>query len=251
MKIDFSTAPLKPEESRSIRNYFGLSQAMAAAMSGLPAHKIKRFETGNYIPDGQFLTALRAFYEDQGFDFHDENAPSAKARANGDIFPAGVVGGTAASEEKTVGSTSEPAVKPTRLQSANLQFMRIAPKLESEQIDRILDCIETNESAINDSANHQISFGFLSDSPDTDTLAKTVALVRRLAENGLLFAHLMGREPLPTSKVTGNAKAKTVGDLVRRAMADVQLAVVEGNKEAQARRKSRPTPTEVLQALVG
>ena len=105
--IDFSELALSPNESRAARNFLGLSQAQAAEKSNLPAHKIKRFESGNYVPDAQFLEDLREFYEGEGYNFHDEDAPGAKAKARGDVFPAGVVGGTDGDTDETDGSPSE------------------------------------------------------------------------------------------------------------------------------------------------
>lgn len=90
--IDFRDLALSPNASRAARNFLGLSQAQAAVKSNLPAHKLKRFETGNYVPDSQFLEDLREFFEEEGYNFHDEDAPGAKAKARGDVFPAGVVG---------------------------------------------------------------------------------------------------------------------------------------------------------------
>lgn len=245
--IDFSDLALSPNESRAASNYLGLSQAQAAEQSNLPAHKLKRFEAGNYVPDGQFLQDLREFFEGQGYNFHDEDAPGAKARARGDVFPGGVVG-------ETDGSPSVQPGKLPRPQSANLQFMRITPTLEQDQVDRVFDCIEDNESVIADRTANAIERGFLSEYPTGETQALAVALLRRLAENGLLYARLMGRDLLPAIEAGAPAKlatAKTVGDLLRLAMADLQLAVIDGDKEATARRKGRAVPTEVFQALVG
>jgi hypothetical protein len=254
MKIDFTESPIAPEESRGARNFLGLSQAQAAEQSNLPAHKLKRFETGNYVPDSQFLTDLREFYEAQGYNFHDEDAPGAKAKARGDVFQSGVVGEPGSSTGKTDDSPSGTPGKLQRPQTANLQFMRITPNLDSDQVDRVFDCIEGNEETILTNATQAVDTGFLSDMPSTASQATAIALLRRLAENGLLYARLMGRELLPTSGGAGSAKAnsaKTVGDLLALAMSDLQLAVIDGDKEAQARRKGRAEPTEVLQALVG
>lgn len=254
MKIDFTNSPLAPEESRAARNYFGLSQAQAAAKSNLPAHKLKRFESGNYVPDSEFLQALRDFFEGEGYNFHDENAPGAKAKARGDIFQAGVVGDTSDFTGETGGSPSGKPGKLPRPQTANLQFMRITPTLESDQVDRVFDCIEGNEAAVLGDAGQPINTGFLSDTPSAASQATAVALLRRLAENGLLYARLMGRELLPVVKGDEAGKAssaETVGELLSLAMSDLQLAVIDGDKKAQERRKDRVQPVEVLQALVG
>lgn len=269
--IDFSELALSPNESRAARNFFGMSQAQAAAKSNLPAHKLKRFEAGNYVPDTQFIQDLRTFFEEQGFDFNDADSPGAKAKARGDIFQAGVVGESGSDTGETGGSPSVEPGKLPRPQKANLQFMRIAQNLENDQIDRAFDCIETNESAIFDDTEKPITTGFLAEGPSTQSQAQAIALLRRLAENGLLYARLMGRDLLPVveqdpatqkpktrqglglfgpaSPLTGNWK--TIGELLQVAMSDVQMYVVDGDKDAQARRKGRAEPTEVLQALVG
>ena len=262
--IDFSDLALSPNESRAARNFLGLSQAQAAEKSNLPAHKIKRFESGNYVPDCKFLEDLREFYEGEGFNFHDEDAPGAKAKARGDVFPAGVVSGTDGGTEETDGSPSENQGKLPRPQSVQLQFMRITPSLESAQVDRVFDCIEDNEEAIRAGMASPVRNGFLSESPSAVTQAQAIALLRRLAENGLLYARLMGRElvSLPSAEgqaeqegvllgMSNKAKAATVGDLLALAMVDLQRAVVDGDTEAQARRKGRAEPVEVLQALIG
>jgi hypothetical protein len=236
--IDFSELALSPNESRAARNFLGLSQAQAAEQSNLPAHKLKRFETGNYVPDSQFVQELRDFFEGQGYNFHDEDAPGAKAKARGDVFPAGVIGETGSS---TVGN--QP-----RAQSANLQFMRIHPSLGNEQIDRILERIEDNERDTKDMAAAPVSTGFLSESPNAQSQAQAISALRKLAENGLLHAKLLGRDV-----ITGAQKASpdTIGDLIQMATGDALRAVIDDDKEAQARLKSREEPTEVLQALIG
>lgn len=248
--IDFSNLALSPNESRAARNYLGLSQAQAATKSNLPAHKLKRFEAGNYVPDGQFLEDLRAFFEQEGFNFHDERAPGAKARANGDVFPAGVLGLPSDDDDETDGSPSENQGKPRRALKAQLQYMRITPELQADQVDRIFDCIEANEEALEAAtatpAGHGIFGAF-----DGPTQVRALAALRLLAENGLLYARLMGREPLPVLAGQDGTKAKTVGELLAMAMGDLQAAVVAGDKAAQARRKGREEPTEVLQVLIG
>lgn len=271
MHIDFSALALSPNDSRAARGTLGMSQAQAASKSNLAVHKLKRFETGSYVPDSQFVQDLRDFFEGEGFSFNDERTPGAKARAKGDVFNSGVLGETAGSIEETDGS---PAVEPGKLprpQKANLQFMRISPVLVNDQIDRVFSCIEDNEIAISEGFAKPIVTGFLESSPSAQSQALAVSMLRRLAENGLLYARLMGRDLLPvvvsevplkdaeaprrglfassSATVTGNWK--TVGDLMQAAMTDVQLAFVEGDKPAQARRKARTEPTEVLQALVG
>lgn len=247
--INFSDRALSPSESRAARNYLGFSQAQAAAKSSLPLHKLKRFESENYLPEAEFTDALREFYENEGYNFRDENAPGAKAKARGDVFPAGVIGETGGTPSETAGFTHENQGKLPRPQAANLQFMRVSPSLTSDQVDRCFDHIEGNEEAIAEGMKQPIQAGFLSSSPSAMSQAQAVAQIRRLAENGLLYARLMGRELVGLPKEDG--VAETIGDLLCVAMADMHRSVVHGDKEAHARHKGRAAPTEVLQALVG
>ena len=271
MHIDFSELAISPNESRAARNFLGMSQAQAATKFSLPVNKLKRFETGTYVPDTKFVQELRELYEGEGFNFNDEKTPGAKARANGDVFQSGVFGKAASSIGETGGSSTVEPGKLPRPQTANLQFMRIEPSLDSAQIDRIFSCIEDNETALVDVAEKPIVTGFLESSPSAQSQALAISMLRRLAENGLLYARLMGRDLLPvavsedplkdaeaprrvglfsvSTPAAGNWK--TVGELMHAAMADVQLAFVAGDKPAQARRKARIEPKEVLQALVG
>ena len=244
--IDFSELALSPNESRAARNFLGLSQAQAATQSKLPAYKIKRFESGNYVPDALFLEELREFFEEHGYQFHDEDAPGAKAKARGDVFSAGVVGETDESTGETDGS---PHGTHARAQSANVQYMRISPELAPSQIDRILECIDDNETTVSAESSRAVVTGFLSDSPSGLSQAQAVAAMRRLAENGLLHAKLLGRDVLPISAdLAGATSASTVGGLLQIALGDMHRSVVDGDKEAQARRKGRAEPTKSLPA---
>lgn len=252
--IDFSELALSPNESRAARNYLGLSQAQAATKSNLPVHKLKRFETGNYVPDSEFLQELREFFEGQGYNFHDEDAPGAKAKARGDVFPAGVVGKTTGSTEETDGSPSENQGKPKRMQPANVQYMRITPTLSNDQIDHILEAVDDNINAIKADSAKQIVRPFLSDYPDTESQAHAIALLRRLAENGLLQARLLGHDLMPAPHENEDltvTNAETVGELLDLAMADLHRAVIDGDQDASMRRKGRAKPNGVLQAMVG
>jgi hypothetical protein len=250
--IDFSELALSPNESRAARNYLGLSQSVVAAQSNLPAHKLKRFETGNYVPDTQFLDDLRAFYEQQGHDFRDEASPGAKAKARGEIVPASIIGTTDGFTGGNQDSPSEHQEKPQRSFKKNLQFMRINPELEQGQIDSILDCIEDNELALHEDLDTPVNRGFLSEEPNEQTKAMAIACLRRLAENGLMHSKLLGRELLgKPSDGLEMAKAKTVGELLQLAFNQMHLAVIDRDSVALKERKSRKPPTEVLEALVG
>lgn len=252
MAIDFSELALSPNESRAARNYLGMSQAQVAEKSSLPTHKLKRFETGNYVPDTQFLDDLRSFYEEQGHNFRDEASPGAKAKARGEIVPAGIIGATDGSTEENYDSPNENQGKPQRSFRKNLQFMRINPELKQDDIDSILDCIENNELALHEDFETPANRGFLSDEPNEQTKAMAIACLRRLAENGLMHSKLLGRELLgKPSEGLKVGSAKTVGELLQLAFNQTHLAVLDRDPLALKERKARKPPTEVLEALLG
>lgn len=130
--------------------------------------------------------------------------------------------------------------------------MRIAPTLEDEQIDRILECIDANETAFVSAASKPIVRPWWNEGLPQEAQLLALTALRQLAENGFLHAKLLGRDLLSmdAQRVEATA-AKTVGELLDLALGDLHRAVVDGDKEAQARRKGREEPTEVLQVLVG
>jgi len=237
--FDFQTLPLAPELSRAARNYLGFSQSKAADESGLPAHKIKRFEAGNYMPDVEFLQALRDFYEQHGYRFEQ---PAAKAKGSGAVFPAGVVG-------DDDGGEGQPAA--SRPQKTAIHHMRIAIRDEDEMV-RVMDLIEANEERLSTLLAQPVRSGVMDEFSDKSELAHIEA-TKLLAENGAMWSRLFGREVggAPDDKVlTGLQKPKTHADLLHRSQASAHRAV-KGDKAALALRKQPPALGSLSQALFG
>lgn len=234
--IDFNDLPLSPELSRAARNYLGFSQAKAAEDSGLPAHKIKRFEAGNYMPDVEFLQALRDFYEQSGYRFEE---PAAKAKGSGAVFPGGVVG-------DDDGENQPVASRP---QKTAVHHMRIAIRDEDE-MGRVLDLIEANEEKVESLLKQPVGAGFLDAFNEKSELTHVEAL-KLLAENGAMWARLFGRDlgGKPDDKVlTGCTKPKTHADLLHRSQATAHRAV-KGDKAAIAQRKQPSVVGSLAHAL--
>ncbi|NCT85462.1 MAG: helix-turn-helix transcriptional regulator [Comamonadaceae bacterium] len=235
--FDFNSLPLSPELSRAARNYLGFSQAKAAEDSSLPAHKIKRFEAGNYMPDVEFLQALRDFYEQHGYRFEE---PAAKAKGSGDVFAGGVVGDDGDGE-------SQPA--PGRHQKTAIHHMRIAMRDEDE-MGRVLDLIEANEEKLEALLKQPVGAGFLDAFNEKSELTHVEAL-KLLAENGAMWARLFGRDlgGTPDDKVlAGGTKPKTHADLLHRSQATAHRAV-KGDKAAIAQRKQPSVAGSLAHAL--
>ncbi|HEX5684862.1 MAG TPA: hypothetical protein VFY73_12625 [Ideonella sp.] len=238
----FSTAnlPLTPEQARSARNYFGWPQSKAGEESTLPLHKIKRFEAGNYIPDTEFLDALRAFYESRGFAFDDTPSPGASAKRTGRVFPGGVVGDVA-SEDNATGYRE-------RAGAARVHHMRIATQDEGA-MGRTLDLIEENEEKVTELLRSPVEFGFFGLSEGTKS--KHAEAIRLLAENGMLFAKLFGRElgGKPADETLRKGKEPTTtSDLLHSLQADAHL-MAAGDLAAKERRKTRKPAASLAEAL--
>lgn len=240
--IDFSSLPLTPDNARAARSYFGMSQAKAAKESGLPDHKIKRFEAGNYIPDDQFLNDLRAFFEDRGYEFQDTHKPGERSKEAGRVFPAGVIGGTAFNHGDTT---------PSRPQFAQFHHMRIAMTDEGE-MGRTLDLIETNEQRAEELLSRKLETGLFGGLTDECQTAHAEAM-RLLAENGKLFARLFGRDvggPPKAEVVSGKALPVTHADLLHKRQADA-FRFIAGDREALKRIQTLKAPTSVAGSLFG
>ena len=239
-RINFSDLPLSSDQARAARNYFGWPQSRAAEESGLPIHKIKRFEAGNYIPDTEFLEGLRGFYESRGFTFDDTPAPGASAKSAGQVFPGGVVGDTSANDGAKRYRERAGAVR--------VHHMRIALQDEGA-MGRALDLIEENEEKVTELLRTPVEFGFfgLTD----ETTSKHAEAIRLLAENGMLFAKLFGRDVggKPSAEaLQGGKKPATTGDLLHALQSDAHL-VAAGDADAKERRKARKTSGSLAEAL--
>ena len=243
MAFDFSDLPLTPSEARAARNYLGMSQKQAATASGLLLHKIKQYETGNHIPDTQFLQDMKDFYAEKGYDFSSaEPAPGDGKKDAGAVFPAGVVGadGQATPGKKTV---------------SMVQHMRIDPTIPTSEVDNMLEHIDRNEESIAELLDEKVEgAGFFTDGDySVRTAAMHGHINRLLAENGTLFSKLFGR-PLvdapSAALVTGAAKPKSHSELLSKQQADMHGAVA-GNKAAAAKVKARKHPETLLESLFG
>lgn len=239
-RINFAELPLSADQARAARNYFAWSQANAADKSGLPAHKIKRFETGNYVPDEAFLGSLRDFYERSGYTFDDTVKPGTKARQEGLVFPAGVVGEPSAENR----APARP-----RAEKASIHHMRIALTDDTE-MGRLLDMIEDNEEKAQALLRQPVEFGLLGGITET-TKRRHAQAMRLLSENGVIFARLFGREVggTPHEEIIRGKKGPATGaELLHRALADVHLES-RGDPEAKERRKTTTLADSIFEAI--
>lgn len=240
--LDYSTLPITPDDLRAARNYYGLSQVRAAEESGLPAHKWKLFEAGNYVPDMPFLTGVRTFFEKRGYEFRGTRRPGESAKEAGQVFPASMVG---------IGSEGGADGQGGRPQRATFHHMRIALK-DEDQMGRVLDLIEQNELKSEELSNLPVEAGFFGGLSESAQATHAEAL-KLLAENGMLFAMLFGRsiggEP-DTGIVAGKARPATQAELLHQRQADAHR-IVAGDRDALAQRRAKKPAESLLTALFG
>lgn len=241
--IDFSTLPMTPDSARAARNYFGLTQQQAADASSLQAHKIKRFEIGNHIPDTKFLEDLRGFYEGKGYAFPDTTKPGAKAKESGKVFPAGVV--------RTENDENAETAVGKHLKST-VQHIRIDPSLSDDEIGNILDHIERNEERVTSILSKTVDSGLFGGFSDLSE-ANHGQTLRLLAENGTLTAKLLGRSlvaaPSP-ELLGGKKKPQTHAELLAHTQAHMHGAI-QGEKEAKLKQSAGKTPQTLTEAIFG
>ncbi len=184
MKIP-SKLPITAEQSRAARFKLGLTQANVIEQSQLPGHKLKNFETGRFIPDMAFLENLRTFYEGSGIDFNDIET------------------------KQDTTETAKPGIGiVTQVQTCRFVVDQSLPQ---NQVDSILERMDSNDARITELMAMTLESGFLSTfSEKTDNDIKD--LYGLMADNYLNFRTLQGRNILVS--LPEKAELKTLADLV-------------------------------------
>jgi hypothetical protein len=190
-----SKLPITAEQSRAARFQLGLTQANVIEQSELAGHKLKNFETGRFVPDMAFLQSMRTFYESRGIDFSDADAKPANTDAQKPTLGVGIV--------------------------APMQTSRfvVDPALPQEQVDSILERMDSNDVRIAELMNCSLESGLFS-SYTEKTDADTKELFGLMAENYLLFRTLQGRNilaPLPEKSVP-KSQAELISSLYSTAL---------------------------------
>lgn len=244
---DHNHIPLTSDQARAARNYFGMSQAATASESGLALHTLKRFEArragqyGSFIPELDYLKSLREFYEGKGYQFDDTPEPGAKSKESGLVFNAAVVGDTGDVTE------DEPVSRPIK---ASFHHMRIA--LTDPEMGHVLDLIEENEERVARLLGKAVKAGVFERFSDK-TEATHGEVLKLLADNGMLFAKLFGRQiggQPDLAALKKDAAIKTHADLLHRIHTDTHLAA-KGDAGARDRIKNKTEAETLTTAIFG
>lgn len=175
--------PITPLQSKAARYQLGFTQASVIQDSGLPGHKLKGFETGRLIPDMKFLESLANFYQAKGIEL------------------------SGLTEGEGLTPVNAAAVKPLsdKLQSFSGMALRIA--VPFDQVDPILEQMETYDERIDQILDEPAKAGFLSDY-DESTDARQRELFGLMAANYLLFRALQGRSLAAHVVKTGDKRTQ-------------------------------------------
>lgn len=210
MKIP-ATLPITAEQSRAARFQLGLTQANVIEQSELAGHKLKNFETGRFVPDMGFLQSLREFYEERGISFSEVEADKTEGKTPTQPHGIGIV--------------------------APVQTCRfvIDQSLPQEQVDSILERMDTNDARIAELMNRTLESGLLS-SYSAQTVADTQELYGLMAENYLLFRTLQGRNILtpPLKKSSPRTQGDLIGGLYATALLSNLQQTDEPTEEKEA-----------------
>ncbi len=223
-----------------------MSQSVAAAQSGLPLHKLKRFEAIKHdlhylvMPDQEFNEGLRSFFEGKGYKFEDTPEPGANSKQSGLVFPDGVV--------KSRALDDVPGKGPIK---STFHHMRIA--LADPEMGHVLDLIEENEAKVSELLDQPVKRGLVEQFSDK-TEATHCEVLKLLADNGMLFAKLFGRDISGTADdgedIADDGPIDTHRDLLNRVHADTLLAA-KGDRQAKDRRKKKPLANTLSSAIFG
>ncbi|MBK9624960.1 MAG: hypothetical protein IPO38_10550 [Rhodocyclaceae bacterium] len=175
--------PITPLQSKAARYQLGLTQANVIQDSGLPGHKLKGFETGRLIPDMKFLESLANYFQAKDIDLSD------------------------LTEGEGLTPVNAAAVKPMsdKLQPLSGMAFRIA--VPFDQVDALLEQMESNDERIDQVLAEPAKAGFMSDY-DESTEALQRELFGLMAANYLLFRALQGRSIAAGAVRTGEKRTQ-------------------------------------------
>ncbi len=215
------------QQSQAARAALTVSQKNVIDQTGIQAYKLKQFEAGRYRLDAIDQKKLRDFYESQNVDFTEIDA-TLKAKQ----------------EAESKESNQQRGITP----SAGAGFL-ISGDVSQDQVDRVLDRMEENDSRIAELIGTAYTSGFLGGATDATEQAMR-ELFGTLAESHLLFRFLQGKNVIAKAtdsdpKTLGDALSKWVNDSpvyeVFALTDDTDTAKPKGKRETL--RLPKPTPS--------
>lgn len=181
-------ASLTYQQSAAARAALTISQKNVIDQSGIPAHKLKQFEAGRYRLDVIDQKKLRDFYEAQGVDFDEIDA-----RLKADL-----------ESDKAISNQQRGGITP----NAGAGFL-ISDGVTHDQVDRVLDRMEENDSRVAELVGTAYQTGLLGGVSEASEAALR-EVFGLLAESHLLFRFLQGKSIVAAA----TDEPKTIGDML-------------------------------------
>lgn len=188
-------APITAAQSRAARHQLHLSQTEVIKQSKLPAHKLKQFESGRFVPDMPFLQKLAEFYEGAGLDLSEVDV-SDPASQEPDPAPAPV---------------AKPGADKVRPAPMHRPHFYISDSVTPKLLDACLERMYDNDERVNEILGKDLRAGLLSAFHE-QTVNEQNEVFGALAENYLIFRLLQGN-PL-VKPVDAKVSAKTHAQLL-------------------------------------
>ena len=197
--------PITATQSRAARHQLGWSQTEAIKQSKLPAHKLKQFESGRFVPDMPFLQELADFYESKGVDLSDVEVSDPPAPA-APAVPA-----------KPGSDKVRPAVQ-------HRPHFFVAETVTPELLEACLERMHENDERINEILGKDLRFGFMGAFHE-QTVNEQQEIFGAMAEGYLIFRLLQGN-PL-VKPIDAKVSAKTHADLLGQFAAKSPVAMLK------------------------
>lgn len=175
--------------------------------TSIPRTYLSEFRNGDRQLRPENLAKLRDYFEGKGVEFEDEPAP-------GESIPA-------------ASAPTDPSSDPLGIQRAVLaiRHLAIAPNITNDQIQAILEKIETNDHEAEEMLKAKAESGLLSDwSEATDAMLKGVFGL--FAANYVLLRHLQGRPLVMLASPVEYDDIKTVADIFAHLFHEENSALV-------------------------
>lgn len=207
---------LTADQSRAARLELSLSQKDVIEQAGIPAYKIKQFESSRAPIDRDTRKKLREFYEQQGVNFEVLDAQlSSLHNDGGQVSPSPARVGSSAS--KAAGQVDE-----------RLGFL-ISRDLPGSVIDKLQTDMNDSDDRIGEIVKAGLKKGLFGDlSSESEGLIQE--LFAHMAMNYLRFRCLNGRNIIEATR----DEAKTVGDYLAQ-WVQGQGVVLIGDKQPESK----------------
>lgn len=206
--------PITASQSRAARFQLALTQAGVIKQSGLPAHKLKQFESGRFVPDMPFLQKLADFYTGLGVDLSE-------------VDVSGQVPQPAAAAP-----TAKPGADKVRPAPLHRPHFYVSESVTPELLDACLERMHVNDERINEILGKDLRFGLMG-SYQEQTVAEQQEIFGAMAEGYLIFRLLQGN-PLVQSfdeKTSAKTHAQLLGQYYAKSPVSLLAQIEESSDE--------------------